>query len=333
MALLTPSHTNNTPTPPTWRRWLSPRDPRGTTVWGTAAMSVAWWALYALHGSPSEVWPNRCALLRAQLEAEPRYALTASVVPPPPLFEGLVLERAHLQRNTLGSQRVLFEGRALNAEGSITQEVKVQVSATLTQLPHVLINRLTSALDLPANVFVSRSLTQGSLTQGSLTQGSLTQGPASLTRLGLSTTPQALSCAPDQLAQELPLALGLLLKGGLFSAHTTLEETRVGRWGAVGWWMKEESKVRFWRPLSSPAATALDAPQGAHSLLMWQRSPHLSSDITQEAQEAQESEDISLTPLTHNPQDTTTLAQRLLSATDLASVSALLRSSREESPQ
>ena len=320
MALLTPSHTNNTPTPPTWRRWLSPRDPRGTTVWGTAAMSVAWWALYALHGSPSEVWPNRCALLRTQLEAEPRYTLTASEVPPPPLFEGLVLERAHLQRNTLGLQRVLFEGRALNAEGSITQEVKVQVSATLTQLPHVLINRLTSALDLPANVFVSRSLTQGSLTQD----------PASLTRLGLSTTPQALSCAPDQLAQELPLALGLLLKGGLFSAHTTLEETRVGRWGAVGWWMTEGSKARFWRPLSTASVTALDAPQGAHSLLVWQRTPHLSSKITQEEEG---SEAHSQTPLTHGPQDTTAFAQRLLSATDLMSVSALLKSPREERPQ
>jgi hypothetical protein len=320
MALLTSSHTNNTPTPSTWRRWFSPRDPRGTTVWGTAAMSVAWWALYALHGSPSEVWPNRCALLRAQLEAEPRYALTASEVPPPPLLEGLVLERAHLQRNTLGLQRVLFEGHTLNVEGSLSQEVKVQVSATLTQLPPGLINRLTSALDLPADVCVSRSLTQSSLTQG----------PTALTRLGLSTTPQALSCAPDQLAQELPLALGLLLKGGLFSASLLLEETHVGRWGAVGWWMTEGSKVRFWRPLSTASATALDASQSAHSLLVWQRDSQLSSKITQKEEG---SEAHSQTPLTHGPQDTATLAQRLLSATDLASVSALLKSPPEERPQ
>ena len=59
--------------------WFNPRDAKGMCLWGSVAMSLMIGALSSVHGRLDEVWPNRCALLRAQLADRPEYERTATL--------------------------------------------------------------------------------------------------------------------------------------------------------------------------------------------------------------------------------------------------------------
>lgn len=52
----------------TLSRWVSPFDHRGMSIWGTIACLYLTYKLSEVQGELSEVWPNRCHMVRASFE-------------------------------------------------------------------------------------------------------------------------------------------------------------------------------------------------------------------------------------------------------------------------
>jgi len=228
-------------------RWLNPKDPRGTTTWGTVAMFVFIVALVKSHGAPSEVWPNRCALLRAQLIHKPAFAARATL---PELSEpqliptsisSIKIQAAHKEAHKGGAHSGVPSLR-LSLQGSPDE----RLTAELYRISDEDLAPLSEQLAIHLETLPSRS---------------------ELTRQGLKVSPEALTCAPQFASTEQGLALGLLLKGGLL--HDAPEGVEgLGFQGEGGWFARwpDEAPVR-WR-LWTPIQGASGQPEW---LLVWTR--------------------------------------------------------------
>ena len=265
--------------------WLNPRDPRGITLLGTLAMCAAGALLWSQHGRLEEVWPNRCDLLRAQLSQDARYALTAHKLTSPHLLKPEA--SVTLLNNKLTSQPHLLDTHELQArlvERSPTGDTLLTIE--LRYQPTQVIDELLKGLTLERG------------------RDALKVNVAELTRLGLSVSPSALTCARAEQSRELPVALALLLKGGLLpplpskgslepSALESLGRESLGReslgmdvglWGERGWWVSAQGQVRFWRPLTAEGRT-----EGSYQpLLLITRQPLEGAQTTQGVRLAQD---------------------------------------------
>lgn len=211
--------------------WLSPKDPRGTTVWGSVGMTLMFGALYWVHGQADEVWPNRCALLRAQLIDQAPYERVITLpelesgLRPPQELSSIQIEPA--QRVALPQGGPALTLRARSSLGQL-------FTGELYTLDPKRLGELRARLGVEAQPAAHL---------------------AELTRQGLKVSPSALTCALQFSSTEQSLALALLLKPGLQDkAPEGLEG--FGLYGARGWYARWRAgssiQWRLWAPLNEP---------------------------------------------------------------------------------
>lgn len=213
-------------------RWLDPRRPEGMSVWGSAGVLLVSALLWVERGALSEVWPNRCGLLREQLApleasgfeltdearvsegwAEGRWALpislpvgTATLWLPAVSYEG-----PPEVREEGGGVRVLLRGEGVEVEGLLK---RVSAEAARAALSGVAGRAWAHE---PNTLY--------------------------LARLGLSLSVRALTCDRELAEVEVEHMAALLLRGGL-SAQERPRLRAAYLVGTEAWWLSLEGVER-----------------------------------------------------------------------------------------
>jgi hypothetical protein len=222
-----------------WRRWLNPRRPEGMSVWGSAGVLAASALLWGGRGALSEVWPNRCGLLRAQLAPEEVHPLR--------LVEGASAEgRWALSLRLPVGEASLWLPATLDAQPEVREEgggVRVTLSGGGVEVEGVL-KRVSGE--------AAREVLSGVAGR----PWGLSADTLYLARLGLSLSARALTCDRELAEVEVEHVAALLLRGGVSAEERgRLREARLV--GAEGWWLSlsparegEGAEERLWLPLA-----------------------------------------------------------------------------------
>ena len=243
--------------------WLDPRGALGTALWGSLATLAAFGGLWSVHGHQDEVWPHRCALLRAQMAGQPLYEMIKTGT------ESALSERfMEALQAPLASLRLSLSDRSAEANQSNQAAQAPQLRLLLTAPEG---GSLSAELYLPqaeALVRMDEALGVNFSPEGYPPRPTL----AELTRAGLSYTPSALTCTREFVTTERPLALSLLLKQSLSPKGSAPQA--YGLWGGLGWYALwgegAQRRARLWAPIThGPLSgsimvwTSSLAPQGS----------------------------------------------------------------------
>jgi len=207
------------------------------------ATLAAFGGLWSVHGHQDEVWPHRCALLRAQMTGQPLYEMVKTGT-----------DSALSERFTEALQAPLSSLR-LSLSESATEAHQAAQAAHAPRLRLLLTapdgGSLSAELYLPqaeALAHMDEALGVSFSHEGHPPRPTLSE----LTRAGLSYTPSALTCTREFVTTERPLALSLLLKQSLIPKGSAPQA--YGLWGSHGWYALwgegAQRRARLWAPIT-----------------------------------------------------------------------------------